>query len=92
LVTDRDLVPVLLDEVGRGSTLMKQITKIKIGATDVIVRTPLDVFDTPAFEMIDAHSQICKAVVAIAEAHHDKAVTDLAKTIKEMRERGMFDF
>lgn len=71
---------------------MKQITKIKIGATDVIVRTPLDVFDTPASEMIDAHSQICKVVVAIAEAHHDKAVTDLARTIEEMRERGMFNF
>lgn len=91
-MTDRDLIPVLLDEVGRGSTLMKQITKIKIGATDVIVRTPLDVFDTPASEMIDAHSQICKAVVAISEAHHDKAVADLAKTIREMRERGMFNF
>jgi len=71
---------------------LKQITKIKIGATDVIVRTPLDVFDTPASEMIDAHSQICKAVVAISEEHHDKAVADLVKTIREMRERGMFDF
>ncbi len=71
---------------------MKQVTKIKIGATDVIIRTPLDVFDTPASEMIDAHSQICKAVVAISETHHDKAVADLAKTIREMRARGMFDF
>jgi hypothetical protein len=68
----------------------KSITKINIGATNIIIVTPLDVFDTSIQEMVDDHYKVVSSIAAIAAQYAKDGQAATRKAIADMKDRGMF--